>query len=108
VTIITAPRPMRGYTRAALYDRARALHKPRVLLWNAAWWCVLAAILLSALGIAAIATTETSLALRHDPLSAGPHTVEMEVEGIGVLRNTIGPRAEAPGYRFKAPAGAFP
>jgi fumarylacetoacetate (FAA) hydrolase len=32
--------------------------------------------------------------------------VEMEVEGIGVLRNTIGPKVDVdPHYRFKAPAG---
>jgi fumarylacetoacetate (FAA) hydrolase len=34
--------------------------------------------------------------------------VEMEIEGIGVLRNTIGPREfEDPQYRFKAKEGVF-
>lgn len=34
--------------------------------------------------------------------------VEMEIEGIGVLRNTIGPKVgEDPNYRFKAKQGAF-
>lgn len=33
--------------------------------------------------------------------------VEIEVEGIGVLRNTVGPKVDPdPNYRFKAPAGA--
>jgi fumarylacetoacetate (FAA) hydrolase len=32
--------------------------------------------------------------------------VEIEVEGIGVLRNTVGPKVDPdPGYRFKAAAG---
>jgi len=34
--------------------------------------------------------------------------VEMEIEGIGVLRNTIGPKVfEDPDYRFKAKEGVF-
>jgi 2-keto-4-pentenoate hydratase/2-oxohepta-3-ene-1,7-dioic acid hydratase in catechol pathway len=34
--------------------------------------------------------------------------VEMEIEGIGVLRNTIGPKQENdPDYRFKAKEGVF-
>ena len=34
--------------------------------------------------------------------------VEMEIEGIGILRNTIGPKQdEGPGYRFKAKEGVF-
>ena len=33
--------------------------------------------------------------------------VEIEVEGIGVLRNTVGPKVdEDPNYRFKAPPGS--
>ena len=34
--------------------------------------------------------------------------VEMEIEGIGVLRNTIGPKQDDdPEYRFKAKEGVF-
>jgi hypothetical protein len=34
--------------------------------------------------------------------------VVMEIEGIGVLRNTIGPKVfEDPDYRFKAKEGVF-
>jgi hypothetical protein len=34
--------------------------------------------------------------------------VEMEIEGIGVLRNTIGPKGGVdPDYRFKAKEGVF-
>ena len=33
-------------------------------------------------------------------------TVEIEVEGIGVLRNTIAPKVDPdPSYRFRAPSG---
>ncbi|MCH8344687.1 MAG: rod shape-determining protein RodA [Planctomycetes bacterium] len=45
--------------------RARALHRPKVMLRNVGWVCVGAALLLTSGGVAAIATAEPGFALRH-------------------------------------------
>jgi rod shape determining protein RodA len=52
------------FTASGLRSQSRALHKPRILLRNVGWICVLAALALSALGIIAISTTEEKFAVR--------------------------------------------
>ena len=54
----------RRYTAADLRGNARALHQPRILLWNPGWLCVGAALLLSVLGVLAIRTTGPEYATR--------------------------------------------
>ncbi len=54
-TVQAHPDIRERYTARTLHDQARDLHKPRVQFWNTGWWCVLAAVLLSIIGIVAIA-----------------------------------------------------
>jgi cell division protein FtsW (lipid II flippase) len=53
-----------AFTAGGLRHNARALHQPRILLWNVGWICVIAALGLSVLGIVAIGTTEEHFAMR--------------------------------------------
>ena len=55
----------RGYSAASLRTDVRPLHQTGWRWLNAGWICVAAAVALSALGVAAISTTEPGLALRH-------------------------------------------
>ena len=52
------------FTASGLRSHSRALHKPRILLKNVGWICILSALALSALGIIAISTTEERFAVR--------------------------------------------
>ncbi len=75
---ILAPAPSSSYTPSGLHDRVRELHKPRVDWHNAGWICVMAAFLLSVLGIMAISTTEHDLAVR-----------QIAHLGVGVIAATV-------------------
>jgi rod shape determining protein RodA len=52
------------YTRASLHIHVRELHRPRIAWLNAGWLAVGGALMLSVLGITAIATTAPGLAAR--------------------------------------------
>ena len=53
-----------GFTPSGLRSDARALHQPRVLWMNVGWLCVIAAAMLSILGIVTINTTEPRYAIK--------------------------------------------
>jgi cell division protein FtsW (lipid II flippase) len=63
VTQLTAPTHTR-FTPSGLRRKARALHKPPLLVWNVGWLCVCAALGLSVLGVAAISTTDETYAVK--------------------------------------------
>jgi len=66
VTVLASPSSSRSgnHTAAGLRVNTRELHQPRVMFSNVGWICVIAAFCLSIIGIAAIATTEGSYAIR--------------------------------------------
>ena len=54
--------PRESFTAKGLHEDARELHIGGIRWWNFGWICVLAALLLNLLGLAAIATTEPDFA----------------------------------------------
>jgi cell division protein FtsW (lipid II flippase) len=64
MTQALAPSRLHPYTRRRIHGMAREIHTPRVIWRNPGWICVGCALILSLMGIVAIATTEPSLAVR--------------------------------------------
>ena len=64
MTQALAPARMQPYTRRRIHGLAREIHTPRVIWRNPGWICIACALILSFMGIVAIATTEPSLAVR--------------------------------------------
>lgn len=66
MTVLASPSPAKPgtFTTTGLRVNTRSLHQPRVMFSNVGWLCVIAALCLSVVGIAAIATTQSSYAVR--------------------------------------------
>lgn len=65
MSTVTATREQEDLSPSGLTWNVRALHRPRVSLLNFGWIAVVAAFVLSLLGVATIGTTEPSYAVKH-------------------------------------------